>query len=367
MTIPEEPFPQSEQDWDLAKLYEDLASVKQQLGKRSKLTTLEMACLRGLLCGCSPPEMAAKLNREPRGLRVDLSRGLYRYVEILTDRPINSLKDWRDVTDWLEAAQYKKSVYPIPPIVQDSLIKIVDIVLRQKDLPIIDIKVRNVGRKVAFLKKIKFSFHQAWTLQGLVFRELQKPRAMAPGTPPSMQSELGLELAEENFVKSRAVEPSFDYEFSMPKAETYREKFIQTVFQTHPNSDPYLEEFNISQCVAGNDVDRFTLTLTLPQPNLEEDSHSYQSNIYHFQLELVYNEDNQTVQSLPLVFWLEPNSPLGKVRYYFEEDCAYAHNPLPAFVQGYSQHNKTVLREVAQIPGIKNGSLSQLLSRISVL
>ena len=36
-----------------------------------------------------------------------MSKTLYRYVELLTNRPRNALKNWRDAIDWLEIAGYK--------------------------------------------------------------------------------------------------------------------------------------------------------------------------------------------------------------------------------------------------------------------
>lgn len=90
--------------WHLDSLYADLATAKQ-----SKLTSTEQACLRGLLCGIDPVEIAAHLHRQPQGLRVDLSRGIYRYIEARTDRPI---KNWREVAVVLEQGGYKRPLYP---------------------------------------------------------------------------------------------------------------------------------------------------------------------------------------------------------------------------------------------------------------
>lgn len=94
--------------WHLEMLYVDIEFAKQQVypDKRKNLTAIEQACLRGLLCRYSPSEIAHELYREPRGLRVDLSRGLYRYIEVLTNQ---QLKDWRDVSRVLAAAGYQKA------------------------------------------------------------------------------------------------------------------------------------------------------------------------------------------------------------------------------------------------------------------
>lgn len=105
----EDKFIQAFSYWNLEMLYLALESAKQQVypGKCKKLTATEQACLRGLLCRYSPSEIAHELYREPKGLRVDLCRGLYRYIEILTEQ---DFKDWRDVSRVLEAAGYQVQV-----------------------------------------------------------------------------------------------------------------------------------------------------------------------------------------------------------------------------------------------------------------
>lgn len=103
-------FLEAESGWKLEALYADLASAKQQLMpyKRKDLTPVEKRHLQGLLCGYSPTEIARRLCKETRGLEVDLCKTLYRYTETLTGRPANTLKNWRDVLDWLEAAGYRE-------------------------------------------------------------------------------------------------------------------------------------------------------------------------------------------------------------------------------------------------------------------
>ncbi|MEL7039788.1 MAG: ATP-binding protein, partial [Cyanobacteria bacterium J06592_8] len=54
------------------------------------------------LCDCSPSEIAAELHRDCNGLRVDWSRGLYRYIETLTGK---SIKSWKDIVILL--AEYR--------------------------------------------------------------------------------------------------------------------------------------------------------------------------------------------------------------------------------------------------------------------
>ena len=98
--------------WNREKLYSDLANVKQKY-KNAKhpltLSAIEKDWLDRLLCGYSPDEIAEQLHREPKGLRVDLSRTIYKYVKILSGRNENQrIDDWRDISKWLEEAGYKK-------------------------------------------------------------------------------------------------------------------------------------------------------------------------------------------------------------------------------------------------------------------
>jgi DNA-binding response OmpR family regulator len=93
-------------NWDIEKLYIDLAQTKQQLKcthRQLQLTPVEKACLLGFLSGQSPSFIATQLNREPNGLAVDLSRGLYRYIEALTGQKPNN---WRDISLFLSQKGY---------------------------------------------------------------------------------------------------------------------------------------------------------------------------------------------------------------------------------------------------------------------
>ncbi|NJL11236.1 MAG: helix-turn-helix domain-containing protein [Calothrix sp. SM1_7_51] len=87
---------------DLETLYTDLASAK---GKR--LTPIEKLHLRGLLCGRSPAEIATKLNKNVKGVEVDLCNTLYRYVKNLVDKADEKIENWRNISEWLEEAGYK--------------------------------------------------------------------------------------------------------------------------------------------------------------------------------------------------------------------------------------------------------------------
>ncbi len=105
----EEEFIEAARDWNLERLYADLEAAKREWGvnKRWGLTKVEKQYLQGLLCGYSPDEIAKKLDKDVRLVRVQLSNNLYRYVEKLLDRPPNSLENWRDIVIWLAEAGYR--------------------------------------------------------------------------------------------------------------------------------------------------------------------------------------------------------------------------------------------------------------------
>ncbi|WP_445172418.1 NACHT C-terminal helical domain 2-containing protein [Microcoleus sp.] len=105
----EDLFAEAATNWDLQKLYKDLAVAKREFAphKRRVLTDTEKKHLRGLLCGYSPAEMAEKLYKNSRGVEADLCSTIYQYVEQLTKKPLNTLKNWRDIPQWLEQTGYK--------------------------------------------------------------------------------------------------------------------------------------------------------------------------------------------------------------------------------------------------------------------
>ncbi len=94
--------------WDLNRLHADLAKAKKTWAPQSRagLTPTEKQHLLGLLGGYTPSEIAKLLQKQESTVKTALSETLYRYAEILTGQESNSLKNWRDVADWLEA-EYK--------------------------------------------------------------------------------------------------------------------------------------------------------------------------------------------------------------------------------------------------------------------
>jgi DNA-binding NarL/FixJ family response regulator len=75
----EDLFAEAATNWDLQKLYKDLAVAKGEFAphKRGGLTETEKKHLRGLLCGYSPAEMAEKLHKSARGVESDLCSTIY--------------------------------------------------------------------------------------------------------------------------------------------------------------------------------------------------------------------------------------------------------------------------------------------------
>lgn len=119
MASTNEQFAQAANNWDLETLYTDVASAK---GKR--LTPVEKLHLRGLLCGYSPDEIAARLNKNVKGVEVDLCNTLYKYVKNLVDKCDEKVENWRNITEWLEEAGYKSQLSNKFKLSDDSLVEL---------------------------------------------------------------------------------------------------------------------------------------------------------------------------------------------------------------------------------------------------
>lgn len=101
-------FPEAAKSWDLESLYLDLATAK---GKG--LTRVEKQYLRGLLCYCSPNEIAERLHVAGDTVRNYLSKGLYRYIEAVLidkDHDVQRVKDWSRVPPLMESVGYRLAV-----------------------------------------------------------------------------------------------------------------------------------------------------------------------------------------------------------------------------------------------------------------
>jgi hypothetical protein len=102
-------FDDAENEWDLQRLYLDLAEV---VGK--ELAPRQKKLLRGLLCGYSPKEIAwiGYQNPNSKSILPDLSM-LYRHIENLVFNSMGNLPlvTWGHVRPLLEKAGYRKSSF----------------------------------------------------------------------------------------------------------------------------------------------------------------------------------------------------------------------------------------------------------------
>ncbi len=129
--VVEEEFIEAQKNWDLEKLYLDLGSAK-----RKALTPVEKKFLRGLLCGCSPAEIAKRVyqSRSSSTVRVYLSNGLYKYIEDMLSTQAGysvKVKNWSHVTHLLEKAGYKKNWVELNPsitLIQDTKTQETDLI-----------------------------------------------------------------------------------------------------------------------------------------------------------------------------------------------------------------------------------------------
>ena len=139
---------------------------------------------------------------------------------------------------------------------EDSSLKIVDItIIDTEEFPKIDVKLRNVGKKVAFLKRAEFHVYMIWTLK-----------------PPIMP---------------RAEPVSYNYDVSLEPRET-----------------PYVVTKNISQSIDPNDVDRFTFTLG------HHPSYDIEDHIYNMKLRFFYDENDKIIESNNVLFLMPPSSTI---------------------------------------------------------
>jgi len=142
MTLADEKFTQVFIEWDLETLYTDLASAK---GRR--LTPIEKLHLRGLLSGLSPSEIAEKLSKSVKGVEVDLCSTLYQYVKNLVGKSNGKVDNWRNISEWLEGAGYKKQSVEVTSGDHFSvkiLVKKANIVLEKNQI-IVDINLRIIA------------------------------------------------------------------------------------------------------------------------------------------------------------------------------------------------------------------------------
>jgi len=171
---------------------------------------------------------------------------------------------------------------------------------------------------LAFLKSNKFLFSNTWVLKSWII--------LAPGM--RTVTELTGKFEAMPRVVIISVTPSWNYEVNLPEILHFNvdlpclvdPEYLDNNAQVFINQYTYTQEFKIYQCVACNDVERFTFTLSMAKTTQQLVSARYlsyliyTSYIYHFNLELVYDEDDKTVQSSPLANHLARSSFSPKSR-----------------------------------------------------
>lgn len=202
----------------------------------------------------------------------------------------------------------------INSIIKDSKLKLVDLKFNepegnQKKI-VIDIKLRNIGEKVAFIKKAKFYVKNIWELSPLS-------------------------------------EPLGPYEIS----------YIYDVFLPILTT-PYNISTNLSQEIKSNEVDRFTISLG---NDAFIKKYLYRDLIFLMSLELIYNENNKLIKSQDFVV-STGRSPQVKSQELYQNLASYY------FVSNYSgsEHlvsmNKKKMEDLIKLKTIKNERVSDLIN-----
>jgi hypothetical protein len=195
MSMTSEPFSQAVIAWNLEQLYTDLSTIKGKIPPNKKeLTSTEKVYLQGLLCGNSPADIAKERHVQLKGVNVTLSKTLYRYVEELTGRETNTIKNWREVVDWLEAAGYKNRETvdwgEAPDVAQfygreQELYQLKQWILRDRCRLISILGMGGIGKtalSVALIEQIRGEFEY------VIWRSLREPTALENFLPKLFDS-----------------------------------------------------------------------------------------------------------------------------------------------------------------------------------
>ncbi|MGL4503305.1 MAG: DUF1822 family protein, partial [Planktothrix sp.] len=83
--------------------------------RQQKLSQQESDCLCGLLCHYRPQQIAKLLHIQVKGLQVNLSNSLYRYIETLVEQKTGNRPEiaWAVVPNLLENLGYKRTKQPL--------------------------------------------------------------------------------------------------------------------------------------------------------------------------------------------------------------------------------------------------------------
>lgn len=138
-----------------------------------------------------------------------------------------------------------------PAMPTRSRIKIVDISLDEDEDFIVDIKLRNIGDEVAFLKKVVFDIHDCYSMKNPQITHYQ------------------------------LVEPSCTYDLVL--------------------DDRKQQVFNISQSIGANEADRFQIKIA------SSIAEARMAAIYFLSLSFIYDEDNKIERSSKFL-WAVPST-----------------------------------------------------------
>ena len=118
LTFDEDIFAEAATEWDLPRLYQNIEATTQEQFGQKRLTPVQKACLRGLLCGYSPEKIASQLPEELQGSSERLTWTLYRAIQTMTGYQPKAIESYTDIFQWLEAAGYKKTLQSNTPKLQ---------------------------------------------------------------------------------------------------------------------------------------------------------------------------------------------------------------------------------------------------------
>ncbi len=165
------------------------------------------------------------------------------------------------------------------------------------DTPVLDIKLRNIGKRVIFLKRVTFSVQKIWRIRPLL-------KAMG------------------------AVKSSAKYDIMLPASNI-----------------PYSKSVNISNAIPPNDVDRFMISM-----DAERDT------IYQIAINIIYDGDDKSIRSENILFFTpKPTSIYTLPRYSRNSEEIESLNKFDWIFD-----NKKVLEDVSKIKAVKNRGLRDI-------
>lgn len=200
----------------------------------------------------------------------------------------------------------------------DSDLELVDASFEESaEATTLDIKVRNTGERVVYLKEANFNVERTWELWSTIF----------PARVPV----------------------SGNHDVTLTPAGT-----------------PYTRTVELSRSIDPNEVDRFTFTLTL---NDRARAYSEKTNyVFLTTVDLVYDEDDKVLSSEKLLFvrelpWQQAESGVKTYFPYGVPGPVDRHQD-PSF-RAIRAHNAQVVDEISRIEGTKSQSLEELIRYIS--